>query len=175
MKKKLTLTLGVIAHRKAMRLIALDMAGKDVYTVMPDFGGAWAWFKRSGLHPAVGVGGNIADGHYWGTDCPISEGLLAAFDDWQSKFESAGRRRNKAYPFPLDWNDYHRRGLELTRRLKAELGEDICVVYEKPYEDPDRDTDERREVLLRGGLVALPSRRDLKILFPDKADVECRA
>lgn len=174
MKKKLTLTLEVIAHRKTMRQIAVAMVGKDVYTVMPDFGGAWAWIKRSGLPPAAGVGGNIADSIYWVGDTSISEALKADFSDWQSEFESAGRSMNKAYPFPLDWDDYHRRGLELTRRLKVELGEGVCVVYEKPYEDPERDTEERREVLLNGSLVALPSRRDLKVLFPGKVDVARR-
>jgi len=168
MKKKLTLTLEVIAHRKAMHQIALEMAGKDVYTVMPDFGHTFAWHKPIGLHPAAGVGSNC-DGRIG--EYSISEQLERDFSDWQSEFESAGWRRNKPDRFPLDWNDYHRRGLDLTRRLKVELGESVCVVYEKPFEDPEVDTDERREVLLNGRLAPLPSRSDLKLLFPDTVDV----
>lgn len=170
MNAKPTLTLEVVAYRKAMRRIAEEMANKEVYTVMPDCGGAYAWRKDRGLHPAAGVGVNSAGFGGWGGEYTISELLQQDFADWQSEFESAHWHEDQKGRLPIAWNDYHLRGLDLARRLKVELGEDICVVYEKPTEDPDCDADERREVLLNGNLVPLPSRRDLEVLFPDKDD-----
>lgn len=126
---------------------------------MPDFGFApYAWIKRPGSTPA-GVGGNCADCHEWSGDHPISHELQQAFSAWVLEFERAPFTDDRR--LVLDWESFHRRGLDLSRQLKAELGDAVAVIYEKPHEDPARDVDERREILADGTLLVLPSRHEL--------------
>lgn len=116
---------------------------------MPDFGGAYAWICRDGKEH-FGVGGNIAGFGGWCGDFPISNTLEQAFEVWQSTFEAAGVRSELAHRF--EWDSFHEEGLRLAHALKAELGNEVRVIYEKPYEDPWKDDDERREIL-PGGMV----------------------
>ena len=55
----------------------------------------------------------------------------------------------------FDWRNFHDRGLALARRLKAELGPDIKVIYEKPCEDPSDSFEMRTEILADGSLKTL--------------------
>ena len=116
------------------------MSAKTI-TIMPDFGmGPWAWEKDATDKTAY-VGGNIADAVSGMPDYPISEELNQDFATWVTFFENC-------YDKPvMDWPAFHRRGIELSRRLKAELGDRVKVVYAKPCEDPGYKTDEQTEIV----------------------------
>lgn len=132
---------------------------KATYTIMPDFGlSDYAWIKLPSDVPA-GLGSDCADRYSWDGDHAISEELQQAFSAWTLEFDRAPRTA-ELY-LDLDWADFHRRGLELARRLKSELGESVTVVYLKPSEDPCREVDERREVLADGRLLPLPTMREI--------------
>jgi hypothetical protein len=131
---------------------------KIIYTIMPDYGRAYGWVIRDG-DESQGVGPNSAGFGGWGGDHPISDELSEAFDDWQSQFEQAAWFDENRQPF--DWPCFHAQGIALARRLKAELGDVVRIIYQKPFEDPCREIDERREVLVDGSLIALPGRMQL--------------
>jgi len=140
----------------------------DTITIMPDHGQAYAWRLPPGLPPWAGVGGNIGGFFGWGGDQPISPELKQAFIEWQGEFESydwvetdspVGNNYSR-----FNWPWFHDRGIDLAIRLKAELGDSVIVVYEKPYEDYGRDIAERTEILAGGKLKPLPSRKKLAAL-----------
>lgn len=133
------------------------------YTVMPDYGGAYAWINREGT---AALGPNCADTASWAGDHPISDALHAAFTDWQREFECAAFAFVESSVVALDWIAYHERGIELAWRLKNELGAAARVFYEKPIEDPNVYLDERREVLRDGSLRKEPARSGLFRLPP---------
>lgn len=98
--------------------------GRETISIMADFGmGPYAWHR----------GGNIADATSgfpaW---CGVSKGLEADLAEWVVDFE-----RNFEEP-TFDWGAFHRRGIELARRLKAETGGRFEVEYHKCIEDPAR-------------------------------------
>ena len=62
------------------------MQHKPVYTVMPDFGGAYLWFKAELSCP--GVGGAVGDSSDRIGDHAISEKLHKALAAWHAKFDS---------------------------------------------------------------------------------------
>jgi hypothetical protein len=110
--------------------------------IMPDFGmGPWAWEKDAADEsPYVGI--NIADASsgMLPERYPISDELKHDFANWVMFFESCCH-------FPtFHWDAFHRHGLELSRRLKAELGDRVKIVYTKPVEDPNYKTDEQTEI-----------------------------
>lgn len=89
----------------------------------------------------------------------MSEALLGDFSAWVQDFERADWMPGEAgHKLALDWPRFHERGLELTARLKTEVGTSFRVIYEKPSEDSGRRREERREILDDGRIVALPSR-----------------
>jgi len=111
-------------------------------TIMPDCGfSPWAW-EKAATDETTYVGTCIADaecgiyGRY-----PISKELEREFGEWSSYFEWHNDKEG------FDWPAFHRRGLELSRRLKAELGDRVKIVYAKPCEDPDYKTDEQTEIV----------------------------
>ena len=61
--------------------------------------------------------------------------------------------RHALDPDRWDWGAFHERGLQLTRLLKAEVGDTYRVLYCKPVEDPAFKQDEYREVLADGTIV----------------------
>jgi hypothetical protein len=125
------------------------------YTIMPDYGmAAYAWIKKPG-DIANNVGGNIADATGWLGEHPISKELEADLAVWAIEFE---REVNEETEKTFNWLDFHSRGIVLSRRLKAELGPDVRVIYEKPYEDHDCAIEERREILPDGSIKLLDSR-----------------
>jgi hypothetical protein len=134
------------------------MQHKTIYTIMPDYGRAYGWIIKDG-DETRGVGPNHAGFGGWGGDHQISDDLQDSFSEWQDVFESADCL--PAEPLKFAWDSFHAQGVALARRLKVELGEAARVIYEKPYEDPAREIDERREVLLDGSLFLLKSRSEL--------------
>ena len=122
-----------------------------VLTVMPDYGNApFLW--RVDRSNEGGVGGCLCDGTYWDKSFPISEGLWRMFADWAIAFDKTESTRT-SYASCWDWTRFHTRGLQLARLLKEEVGDSYRVVYEKPFEDPDHNTDERTEILADGSLA----------------------
>lgn len=59
------------------------------------------------------------------------------------------------------WRSFHKLGLELSLRLKQELGDTVRIIYEKPFGDPDKAKDDRREILSNGTLLPLPCRLEV--------------
>jgi len=117
------------------------------YNIMPDHGTApYGWVIRPG-EIRRGIGGNMADASGWFGDHPISNQLESDFAEWIQDFE-----RNVSYltevDLVFDWENYHKRGFALARRLKAELGSEVRVRYIKPGEDPHRDIDTCSEIYL---------------------------
>lgn len=103
---------------------------------MADYGMApYAWLRRAGQ--TRGVGGNIADAVCgFPEEYGVSKDLEKAFANWACYFErnvEPGRDEN------FDWETFHRRGRELTRRLKEEIGDKFYIHYLIPYEDPETE------------------------------------
>ncbi len=110
-------------------------------TIMLDFGNCpYAWLNEN---PDLrrGVGPNVADSvtGFCGM-VPVSAALEAAFSEWAWPFESEYNNPD------FDWEDFHRAGIELARRLKDEVGDAYDVVYLKASEDPNYAVDERTEI-----------------------------
>lgn len=105
-------------------------------TIMPEFGGAWGWIREPG---AKGVGSCFASDDWWGEDQELPSDLLYHFKKWQTVFEALALDQ----PEMINWPVFHERGLELCRELREYLSTDIRLFYEKPWEDPDCDTDEK--------------------------------
>lgn len=94
--------------------------------IMPSYDGAYAWDEK---------GYNISLS-YWFIDHPRYNDILkleAEMEFWISEFYSI-QDNDPIFP----WKDFNNKGRELTRKL-AELltGDNIRVVYARPYEDPD--------------------------------------
>ncbi len=64
----------------------------------------------------------------------------------------------------MDWKRFHDQGIALARRLKAELGDQVRVVYDTPVEDPSyrtyRGFDVRTEILASGRLKLVAFRSE---------------
>ncbi len=110
---------------------------RKIITVLADFGnGPYAWIKDS-RDKTSRVGACIADAV---TGFPksfkVSKALEKDFSDWIVYFEN--HHEDKKF----NWAKFNSRGVELSRRLKAEVGGRYDVRYTKPYEDPDHGIDE---------------------------------
>lgn len=138
----------------------LVSTAKVTYTIMPDFGGAYGWIMRGDDDRSKGLGGCHASGGDWSGEHSISVDLQMAFAEWQGLFESSGYD-DQLGDDQFDWPSFHARGIELSRRAKAEIGDAARIVYEKPMEDPHYRSEERREVLVDGSLRLLESRAQL--------------
>ena len=128
-----------------------------VITIMPDWGGApYAWLKQEDDGTTL-VGGCIADAdngfefsEFW-----VPPGLEQAFADWMGEFGSNCDDAN------ADWASFHERGIELSRRLKEHLADQVRVIYDKTGEDPDAaygSMTERIEVFADGTLKRITVR-----------------
>lgn len=131
---------------------------------MADYGGAWAWQLEndSGINEHY-VGRNIASDCWWDGDEDIPDTLIKEFFAWQAQFEGT----DFYLPEPtaaasFSWKDFNQQGLDLSRKLKAVLGDSARVFYEKTSEEssfsqaPDKDTEVRREIMLDGRIVTRP-------------------
>lgn len=126
---------------------------------MPDYGmGPFLWINRGGED--AGVGGNCCDATGPCDSHPLSAALHADFSKWVTEFENAPCV-NPVFSacVRMNWAAFHKRGLGLARRLKAEVGEGFRVVYVKPMEDPNRRRCQRREVHADGTLALLSPHR----------------
>ena len=118
---------------------------RPLIQIMPDYGGAYAW-DETGL--CIGC-------------CINHEHLSSLFDEdndvfiiaselcetWQLKFEKDVSFSCEGGDKNFDWDSFHAEGLALTMRLKGVLGERADVIYEKPFEDPNRKTEEMRFIV----------------------------
>ena len=130
---------------------------KLTYTIMPDFAWAYGWLTRGDPESRTGVGSCWRIDNLRELGFHVTDKLERDFESWQETFEIA--------PFngfvDLDWPHYHARGIDLARRLKAELGDGVRIIYEKPCEDRNRLQRERREVLADGSVMDQPSREEI--------------
>ena len=124
-------------------------------TIMPDFGmSPYAWIKDDS-DKTTWVGAYLADAlsGFEGSDFKVSATLVTDFAAWASWFE---REAVGNSALAMDWDEFHRQGIALARRLKAELGDQVRVVYDTPVEDPSyrtyRGVDVRTEILPGGEL-----------------------
>lgn len=85
----------------------------------------------------------------------MSADLLEAFSKWVLEFERAPRL-DDGFDLDLDWADFHRRGLALTKRLKAEIGNSARVRYVAPCEDPNHILIRDLEILSDGSVMPIP-------------------
>lgn len=130
---------------------------KVIYTITPEYAGAYCWIITDG-DESQGLGSSHAGSMFgWCDDHPISEGLQTKFEDWQLMFERDVSVWGDV-DTDFDWEAFHKRGLKLCFWLKQEIGDAARIIYEKPFEDPNKDNDDRREILSDGSLLALPGR-----------------
>lgn len=124
-----------------------------VLTIMVDYGWApFLWIKDSPDEPCY-VTHNIGDGEDHYEDDLMSEELWKQFSPWALEFNRTMYDDHALDPDRWDWVAFHERGLQLTRLLKAEVGDSYRVLYCKPVEDPAFKQDEYREVLADGTIV----------------------
>lgn len=124
-----------------------------ILTVMADYGNVPFLWLASNPHQG-GMGGNWVDGTGWDESYPMSEGLWRQFADWAIEFDQTGFYADPLYDKDWDWRAFNARGLQLSGRLKEEVGEAYRVVYVKPQEDANHRIDERTEILADGSQVA---------------------
>lgn len=127
-----------------------------VITIMAEYCGTYAWLKHEDDGTTL-VGGNIADStsgfeysEFW-----VSPGLEQAFADWIGMFGS-----NCDDP-DADWPAFNLRGIELSRRLKEQIGDEVRVIYHDAVEDPAATRAvffERTEILADGTLKPITVR-----------------
>jgi hypothetical protein len=125
---------------------------------MVDYGNApflWLLDKPEG----GGIGGNLCDGTSWDKSFPISEGLWQKFANWAIEFDQTSFYSENFNADSWDWLAFHARGHQLSRWLKAEVGDAYRVIYDKPCEDPNHRIDERTEILADGTPLVLPPNR----------------
>ena len=95
----------------------------------------------------AGIGRNICDGTGWDDGCPMSEGLWRKFADWAMDFDRTLFYSDDFDSSGWDWAAFHEHGIQLTHRLKVEVGNAYSVICQKPGEDPNGRMDERTEVM----------------------------
>jgi len=141
-----------LTYRKAKLTISKNASYNAKITVMPDYGRMWLW---------INLVAPLQTSRLEGADYEhaIIESISAALDadlaDWQAEFEVCTNDAKTGAAW-LDWPAFHQRGLALARRLRAELSDDIGVYYQKPFEDPNEQFEETKE-LLRDGVITLPA------------------
>ncbi|WP_281704856.1 hypothetical protein [Aeromonas taiwanensis] len=129
-------------------------------TVMVDYGWTpFLWLKESPDEPSY-VSYCECIGDIYCEDDLISEELWALFSPWAREFDQTMYNSHALDPEHWNWEAFHARGLQLTRLLKAEVGDSYRVLYLKPYEGPTFKEDEYREVLADGTIVPFHPDRD---------------
>lgn len=108
--------------------------GKPWFTLMADFGNAWGWeLPPMSLEEAskweTGVGSlaaAVGDPDIQ-KELGISDELLAGIEAWQDRYEEWDPYAQDQSKY--DWDAFDKTGLELARRLKAEIGNRYNVRY----------------------------------------------
>jgi hypothetical protein len=121
-----------------------------IITIMWDWG-CYAWVKDEDDGTTL-VGGGIELGDLEHLGLWVSPGLEQQFNDW------AGSLPDHCADPDSDWWAFHERGIELCRRLKAQVGDQVRVVYDKSGEDPASVLTERIEILADGTLKRITVR-----------------
>ena len=133
---------------------------KVIFTIMADWFNMYGFLLDDG-DETRGIGSLHADDLGWIAYPPISDNLHCAFVEWQSLF--AHDCESKLF----DWGSFHKKGIELCILLKKELGDTVRVVYEKSFEDPNKNLNDRREILNNSRLKILRSREEIYGLDSD--------
>lgn len=102
---------------------------KDLLRIDPDFD-VVIWDSED--IPLFVDTGDIIDRIYDKQGKPIA---LPGLDSWQSEMRSIVIDAATGHSYEKDWQDYHKRGLELARRLRSMLSSDFDLWYEPPFED----------------------------------------
>lgn len=105
--------------------------------IMPDFALAYAWDEQD-------LAVYVDDA--W-PDLSGATALDEAFAGWQLRFEHADWEPTMPMLPGFDWDGFHEDGMNLAVRLKAMIGDRCEVLYEKPYEDPQRHVEEFRVIV----------------------------
>lgn len=121
------------------------------YILSPDEGDPFCWERVLGRDSRYSLCGDCCG---WNGSHPISEELFEALVEWYRRFCRAPEVPGLMTNLDLDWIDFHAQGLELARRLKAEVGPTAEVRYCKPMEDPNQKLEPLRYVLDDGSVVA---------------------
>lgn len=124
---------------------------RKVYTIFYDTG-EWLWVKDAS-DETMYVGACVSFGLELGGDPHVSQSLLDFTRTWLVTLESFENYHMNADKF--DWSAAHQKGLEVAKKLKAELGEKADVRYVKPSHDPNRNIEEGYEVLSEGNIVPI--------------------
>jgi len=90
----------------------------DYIKIMADYGWAYAW-------DAAGVECGL---RHLGVPAQLEQ----KFIDWANWF-------NKSEDEELDWKMFHRAGISLAQELKRVVGEQVEVLYHRPFGDPNQD------------------------------------
>lgn len=116
-------------------------APENTISIMAQFGfGAYAWLKPA-FDETSSRGRHVADSLSGFPDhIPVSDSLEHEFAQWIANYEEKSLERD------FDWNTYNSRGLELSCRLKLELGATYRVIFCE--EDSARLEEKRIEILL---------------------------
>jgi len=77
-------------------------------------------------------------------DLKLVETILE--EEWLPQLNCAKEIDDKG-TLDLNWDDFHKQGLELAFRLKAILGDRADIVYEKSYADPNYKVEKTRFIL----------------------------
>ena len=119
------------------------------FTIMPDFGGAYIWYNRLETFEEPELSEMAEAAHRISGKFPKK--LMQDFERWSQYFEANAFDEHKLRKF--DWNWFHAEGVNLAVKLKAICAESARVIFEKPFEDPNVNLNERREVLVDGQLI----------------------
>ena len=61
--------------------------------------------------------------------------IMPELYEWQHEIEPIVIASETGEPYEKDWEDYHRRGLEIAHKLRKVLSSDFDLLYEAPFED----------------------------------------
>jgi hypothetical protein len=135
------------------------MDTRIAYTIMPEYGCAYAWMKDGIYADSSRLGPNVGMGRGFDGDHPISAELERDFACWQSRFEIEVPPNECSFE-AFDWTSFHADGLALAKRLKAELGDAARVFYRKPMVDPAAIRFQEWEIMENGDVKERKVRRE---------------
>lgn len=105
------------------------------FTIYADVGMApWGWVK-SAEDMTRYVGRNCADSTGWHAKFKISKQLESEFVNWAVYFDSQPWFSDESIYQTFDWANFNAKGIELSKRLKKELGDLALVYYARPSEE----------------------------------------
>ena len=124
---------------------------RQVYTVFFDTG-EWLWVKDAD-DETMYVGACVSFGDGWYGKHLASKEFLDFTEAWLASFAPVEIDDRNIDTF--DWATAHQQGLEVARRLKAELVDKADVRYVKPGKDPTRNMEDGYEILSDGTVKSI--------------------